>query len=295
VIAQHRSMASATAALGLAVTLAASAEAGSLIAHWKLDETSGTIAADSSGNGNNGTLTGMDPGSDWIDGQINGALDFDGTDEPVEVPDHSSLDITGAITLCAWTNVPDLTGSFARVISKKYRYGSLSGYDLACNPSAGPFVNGSTNAAQSRGSTSGNHLFKTIIVDAADDACRTCSEHVCAKHKIEHESDLGYGKGFALVNAESYRVLNKLSVLPHGLYLLCHSQEKDVETRAASQRLLRLPTATILLTRGSRTYSPDNTMTSSGRFFACVSGEGRVYSVLVQRGASSPPQEGWQS
>ena len=58
-----------------------------------------------------------------------------------------------------------------------------------------------------------------------------CAEHVCAKFKIEHESDLGYGKGYALINNEFYRVLNKLSLLPHGLFLISHSQEKELETR----------------------------------------------------------------
>ena len=58
-----------------------------------------------------------------------------------------------------------------------------------------------------------------------------CAEHVCQKFKIEHESDLGFGKGYALINNEFYRVLNKLSLLPHGLILISHSQEKELETR----------------------------------------------------------------
>jgi hypothetical protein len=58
-----------------------------------------------------------------------------------------------------------------------------------------------------------------------------CTEHVCEKMKIEHESDLEYGKGYALVNAEFHRVLNKLALLPYGLFLVSHSQEKEIETR----------------------------------------------------------------
>ena len=81
----------------------------------------------------------------------------------------------------------------------------------------------------------GGHDFKTIVVDTLDNAYRMCSEHVCAKHKIEHESDLGYGKGFALVNSEFHRVLNKLSLLPYGLFLVSHSQEKEIETRAGKR------------------------------------------------------------
>jgi len=77
----------------------------------------------------------------------------------------------------------------------------------------------------------GGHPFKTVIVDTVDNAYRMCSEHICHKFKIEHESDLGYGKGWALINNEFHRVLTKLAFLPYGLFLVSHSQEIEVETR----------------------------------------------------------------
>jgi hypothetical protein len=77
----------------------------------------------------------------------------------------------------------------------------------------------------------GKHPFKTIIVDTVDNAYKLCTEYICAKFKIEHESDLGYGKGWALVNNEFQRVLTKLAFLPYGLFLISHSQEKEIETR----------------------------------------------------------------
>lgn len=77
----------------------------------------------------------------------------------------------------------------------------------------------------------GQHPYKTIIIDTIDNAYRMCAEYICQKFKIEHESDLGYGKGYALINNEFYRVLNKLALLPYGLFLISHSQEKELETR----------------------------------------------------------------
>jgi len=77
----------------------------------------------------------------------------------------------------------------------------------------------------------GKHAFKTVVIDTIDNAYRMCAEHICAKYKVEHESDLSFGKGYALVNNEFYRVLNKLALLPYGLFLVSHSQEKEVETR----------------------------------------------------------------
>jgi len=55
-----------------------------LVAHWKLDETEGTIAHDSIGE-NAGTLNG-DPLWQPADGQVDGALQFDGIDDYVSTP-----------------------------------------------------------------------------------------------------------------------------------------------------------------------------------------------------------------
>jgi hypothetical protein len=58
-----------------------------------------------------------------------------------------------------------------------------------------------------------------------------CSDYICRKFKVEHESDLGFGKGYALINNEFQRVLNKLAFLPYGLFLVSHSMEKEIDTR----------------------------------------------------------------
>jgi len=77
----------------------------------------------------------------------------------------------------------------------------------------------------------GNHPFKTIVVDTIDLAYRFCAEHMLKKYNADHESDLSYGKGYAMVNNEFHRVLTKLAHLPYGLILISHAQEKEVETR----------------------------------------------------------------
>lgn len=77
----------------------------------------------------------------------------------------------------------------------------------------------------------GNHPFKTIVIDTADNAFKFCSEHVCAKHNIEYEGDMGHGKGWALVKNEWHRVLTRLASLPYGLILISHAQDKTIETR----------------------------------------------------------------
>jgi hypothetical protein len=67
------------------VYLRVNANTGSgLLACWKLDETSGLTAEDSSGNGNDGALRNM-AGDEWIDGVVGGALHFDGSNDYVAI------------------------------------------------------------------------------------------------------------------------------------------------------------------------------------------------------------------
>ncbi|HCO92906.1 MAG TPA: hypothetical protein DIU00_02965, partial [Phycisphaerales bacterium] len=81
--------------LGMVSTNVAHAGKAELIGWWTFDEGTGTIAADSSGLGNDGTLGGNPT---WIAGHIGGALDLDGTGDYVAldgiVDDLTSDDIT---------------------------------------------------------------------------------------------------------------------------------------------------------------------------------------------------------
>ncbi len=77
--------------LGLACTASAD-----LVLHWALDETSGAVAKDSSGNGNDGVVGGT---ANWVDGNIRGALDFDASSTYIE---QSNELVTGSCTLALW-------------------------------------------------------------------------------------------------------------------------------------------------------------------------------------------------
>lgn len=84
-----------------------------LRAHYRFNENSGTTTADSSGNGNTGTLT---SGPIWAAGRYNSGIDFDGVDDFVNVPDSSSLDLGNTGTMMAWVNVD--TANWNGVIAK---------------------------------------------------------------------------------------------------------------------------------------------------------------------------------
>jgi hypothetical protein len=72
-----------------------------LVAWWKFDETNGTVAYDSSGNGNDGNLT---SGPAWTTGKIGGALSFDGVDDRVSVP-NTALSGLNDFTINLWTKL----------------------------------------------------------------------------------------------------------------------------------------------------------------------------------------------
>ncbi len=113
-----------------------------LVGHWKLDETSGTNAADATANGNDGTLTNMSPPGDWVTGTKSGALDFDGGDDTVTVTNDPAIDtdnFTG-LTASAWI-YPRTTGenSEGRIVDKSDNTGALhDGWRFQLGDGGGP-------------------------------------------------------------------------------------------------------------------------------------------------------------
>jgi len=104
---------------------------------WHFDENSGTTAYDTSGNDNDGTIT----GASWTDGKFDKALSFDGNDDYVDVPDSASLDITGSFSLEAWI-IQDSQTSDKAILSKHgtssstRTYGLCVSSDTASTPNA---------------------------------------------------------------------------------------------------------------------------------------------------------------
>jgi 3-methyladenine DNA glycosylase Tag len=79
-----------------------------LVGFWSFNgpDMNGNSALDRSGNGNNGTLVG---GVTKTIGKVVSALSFDGTSGYVDVPNSSSIGITGDMTISAWVKVTDFS------------------------------------------------------------------------------------------------------------------------------------------------------------------------------------------
>ena len=70
-----------------------------LVGWWKFDEGSGTIAYDSSVNGNDGSLIN---GPTWTTGKIGGALIFDGVNDFVDMGNSQELNLVNSVTISVW-------------------------------------------------------------------------------------------------------------------------------------------------------------------------------------------------
>jgi hypothetical protein len=132
--------------MGLAGAAPAYADS-TVVGLWHFDEGSGLSAGDSSGYGNNGTLSG---GVSWVGGVgISGsALSFDGLTGSVTVPQSSSLE-PAQITVQAWVKRPGSPGSYRYIVDKGYTSCNGGSYGLYSGTSGGLVFYVSANNALS--------------------------------------------------------------------------------------------------------------------------------------------------
>jgi len=102
------------AVLGMGLMSVAEAADPDLVAYWRFDETSGTTASDSSGNGHDGTIMG-DP--QWVPGKLGGALEFDGSGDYVDCGSSPDFEIAVNITIACWIKVDVFDKTWQAIIT----------------------------------------------------------------------------------------------------------------------------------------------------------------------------------
>jgi hypothetical protein len=121
---------------------------GKLVGWWKLDESTGSIAYDSSCLGNNGTLMG-NPTWQPTGGVMGGALRINGAGEYVEITDKPEFDIVEQVTVAAWVQVEKFDKDWQAIVTKgdsawRISRGPGNGLHFACTgvSAQSPWVNG---------------------------------------------------------------------------------------------------------------------------------------------------------
>ena len=146
-----------------------------LIGHWTLDETSGTTANDSGTKNLDGSLeNGLSFNNDSVSGQIGNALDFDGSNDYIDLPNGFN-DFVKGCTISLWV-YPTAVQNWARFIdfgngssSDNIWFGRRSNSDdLAFECWAGGSSNGLVTAADAI--TLNQWQMFTVTVDSGGNA-----------------------------------------------------------------------------------------------------------------------------
>jgi len=80
---------------------------------WTMEEGSGKVVKDLSGNGNDGEISGN---AKWVDGKIGKALEFSGGN--VKVPHKEELNLV-TFSMVAWIKVPSVVNPYQMVMGKE--------------------------------------------------------------------------------------------------------------------------------------------------------------------------------
>lgn len=94
----------------------------------------------------------------------------------------------------------------------------------------------------------GKFPFKLVVIDTFEEAYQLCRKYILAKNGLQHESDMGFGKGYDLVYQELRRVLRIFANIGCGVGLVGHDTEKDVEDYFGKKVTKSVPD----ITRGAR-------------------------------------------
>ncbi len=113
-----------------------------LVGYWRFEETSGTIAYDSSPNGFYATLINQPA---RVKGKLGAALSFDGADDYLLLAQNPKLELTGAFSVTAWVK---LTSSSAQSVFLSKGVGQFFASGSSIPTQAGPlgFQSGSASS-----------------------------------------------------------------------------------------------------------------------------------------------------
>jgi hypothetical protein len=110
-----------------------------LVGYWKLDDGTGSATArDSSGQGNNGSLIGVNADMQWVPGKSGTALDVGGLGWVNVAPSTSIDGIVGQVTVAAWIYLEGTVVRYATALSRQIGSGIQQHYHVSLNAEVKP-------------------------------------------------------------------------------------------------------------------------------------------------------------
>lgn len=129
-----------------------------IYARWHLNELSGTNVPDDSGNSREGLTQNMED-SDWVTGQINNALSFNGGNEFVNFGDIANFERTQNFSIEAWIKTSASAGT---IISRRQSGGTNKGWHVN-------ITNGQIGFNLTASTVTGNRLIARTVTATFDD------------------------------------------------------------------------------------------------------------------------------
>lgn len=103
--------------------------------------------------------------------------------------------------------------------------------DFGADPNAHRQVYSWSEAKQVFEELKNDTTYETIVVDLTEDLFKWCEQEYCIKAKIDHVSDVGYGKGYDISRNEFFIEICKLFGLDKHILLIMHGGAFTIKDR----------------------------------------------------------------
>lgn len=87
--------------------------------------------------------------------------------------------------------------------------------------------------------------YDTIVVDLVEDLFKWCEQEYCIRTKIDHISDVGYGKGYDITRNEFFLEISKLLGKPKNVILISHGITFSTKDRRGVEHFRHAPSSRI--------------------------------------------------
>lgn len=87
--------------------------------------------------------------------------------------------------------------------------------------------------------------YETIVVDLVEDLFKWCEQEFCKRNKVDHVSDVGYGKGYDITRNEFFLEISKLLAKDKHVILISHGVTNVIKDRRGVEHTVYSPSSRI--------------------------------------------------